>query len=132
LLGYPNELRQVFSNLVLNAFEASPVNSTMTVRVREYVDSTEARGIRISIADHGSGIAAGSRSRIFEPFFTTKQGKGTGLGLWVSDGIVQTHGGKIRVRSRVEGATGTCISILLPYNGAKSLRSLAAEGAVAA
>ena len=55
-------------------------------------------------------------TRIFEPFYTTKKDAGTGFGLWVSRGIVQKHGGSIRVRSRSEGpATGTVLTVFLPY-----------------
>jgi signal transduction histidine kinase len=68
------------------------------------------------VADNGSGIPRENLQRIFEPFFTTKKDIGTGLGLWVSNGIVRKHGGSIRVRSRVDGlATGTVFSVFLPY-----------------
>ena len=72
-------------------------------------------GVRLTIADTGSGIAKKDLSRIFEPFFTTKPEKGTGLGLWVVLGIVTTHEGSIRIRSRTGNSnSGTVISIVWP------------------
>jgi PAS domain S-box-containing protein len=128
ILGYPGELRQVFSNLLLNSLEATPPQGRVWIRVRRAVRSSPARtairGVRILIADSGQGIAEDNRSRIFEPFFTTKGEKGTGLGLWVTHGIVAKHGGAIRVRSSSDPAhSGTAFSIFLP---AEFLRS--AEG----
>jgi signal transduction histidine kinase len=67
------------------------------------------------VADNGSGIPQGNLRQIFEPFYTTKKDTGTGLGLWVSRGIVEKHQGSIRVRSRANGdTTGTVFSIFLP------------------
>jgi signal transduction histidine kinase len=87
---------------------------------REY-DGSSTRGVRVTIADSGPGIEPAHRARIFEPFFTTKKEVGTGLGLWVSKGIVERHGGKIRLRSRVRpGRSGTVFSVFLPANGAES------------
>jgi signal transduction histidine kinase len=72
-------------------------------------------GIRVLIADNGPGIPAENRRRIFEPFFSTKSENGTGLGLWVSRGIVQKHGGSIRLRSSTrDGARGTVVNVFLP------------------
>src|SRR5260370_35459749 len=77
------------------------------------------RGVRVFIADNGTGIYRENRSRMFEPFFTTKGEKGTGLGLWVTSGIVDKHGGWIRVRSSTQpGRSGTCFAVFFP--GAQS------------
>lgn len=74
--------------------------------------------MHITVADNGSGIPSADLKRIFEPFYTTKKDTGTGLGLWVSSGIVGKHGGSIRVRSRVNGPVrGTVFYIFLPYQG---------------
>ncbi len=116
LRAFPGELRQVFSNLVLNALEAVPSAGTVAVRIRRDRASKLQPGIRITVADDGPGIALENLSRIFEPFFTTKDSKGTGLGLWVSQGIIQKHGGTLRVRSMVQGANhGTCFTVFLPF-----------------
>jgi PAS domain S-box-containing protein len=115
--GYSGELRQLLANLLVNAVEAMADGGSLQVRVaagRQWSDDRE--GIRITVADNGSGISRESLRRIFEPFYTTKKDTGTGLGLWVSRGIVQKHGGSIRVRSRSEGeSTGTVFSVFLPY-----------------
>jgi signal transduction histidine kinase len=70
------------------------------------------KGVRIVVADNGSGIPREIRYRLFEPFFTTKGEKGTGLGLWVSQSLVEKHGGQLRVRSTP--GVGTAFSIFLP------------------
>jgi PAS domain S-box-containing protein len=116
VFGYSGELRQLLANLLANALDAMADGGSLHVRVatgRRPSDGQE--GVRITVADNGSGIPRENLRRIFEPFYTTKKDTGTGLGLWVSRGIVQKHGGSIRVRSRAEGsATGTVFSIFLP------------------
>ncbi len=116
LAAFPSELRQVFSNLVLNAIEAISASGNLYIRVRYGHDGQEREGIRVIVADDGCGIPAGNLPQIFEPFFSTKDSKGTGLGLWVSQGIVQKHQGSLRVRSRTDEARhGTCCSVFLPF-----------------
>lgn len=113
---FAGEIRQVFSNLLINAIDAMPDGGRIVIRVRDCVQrSTNRAGVRITFADNGPGIAAVMRKRIFEPFFTTKGQKGTGLGLWVSEGIVTKHHGTLRVRStQRDGRSGTSFSIFLP------------------
>jgi two-component system CheB/CheR fusion protein len=114
---YPGEMRQVFSNLLLNALDAVGEGGRVRVHVYASVDWRDPRrsGVRIVFADNGPGIRPEYCQKIFEPFFTTKGQKGTGLGLWVSQGIVEKHQGSIRVRSgRQPGRSGTCFSIFLP------------------
>jgi PAS domain S-box-containing protein len=115
--GYAGEMRQLFANLVVNAVEAMGSQGSLHVRVapgHNWHDQRE--GVRVTVADTGSGIAAADLQRIFEPFYTTKKDTGTGLGLWVSSGIVRKHSGLIRVRSRVDGRkSGTVFSVFLPY-----------------
>ena len=103
----PDQIAQVFINILLNAVDAME-GKPGSVRVR--VTRSE-RTVQIAIADTGGGIAAVNRAKIFEPFFTTKQvGQGTGLGLWVSYGIVKSFGGDITVDSTPgRGATFTVI-----------------------
>ncbi len=111
VFGLAAEIRQVIANLLLNAMDA--VREGGTIRVRLGRDSADAHHrVRLSIADNGHGIDPQARGRIFEPFFTTKGNQGNGLGLWVSKGIVEKHGGKILLRSVRD--RGTVFSIILP------------------
>jgi PAS domain S-box-containing protein len=116
--GYSGELRQLISNLLVNAVDAMSNGGSLQVRVtsaRNWSDAEGSEGVRITVADNGTGIPRDRLRQIFEPFYTTKKDTGTGLGLWVSRGIVQKHGGSIRVRSCTDGpATGTVFSIYLP------------------
>lgn len=116
ICGYSGELRQLLSNLVVNAVDAMADGGSLQVRTLAAHDWPRGQqGVRITVADNGCGIPPDHQRRIFEPFFTTKKETGTGLGLWVSHGIVQKHGGSIRVRSRSDGSsTGTLFSIFLP------------------
>jgi len=114
---FPGEMRQVFSNLLLNALDAVAEGGRVRVHVYPALDwrDFQQQGVRVVIADNGPGIRPEFGNRIFEPFFTTKGQKGTGLGLWVSQGIVEKHHGSIRVHSgRRPGRSGTCFSIFLP------------------
>jgi signal transduction histidine kinase len=71
--------------------------------------------VRITVADTGAGIPADARAHLFEPFFTTKGEKGTGLGLWVSQGIIAKHGGTIRLHSSTSPTHhGTVFTVFLP------------------
>jgi len=93
--GSANKLQQVFLNLFLNARDAMPGGGMLEVRT-----SAENGSVEVEIADTGAGIAREDINRIFDPFFTTKSnGRGTGLGLSVSYGIIKEHAGKIDVRS---------------------------------
>jgi signal transduction histidine kinase len=108
------ELRQVFANLVANAIDALPQTGRLVLRLA-HLERDGRRGVLVTIADNGSGIAPEHRTSIFEPFFTTKKDVGTGLGLWVAQEIVSKYGGRIRVRSSVApGLSGTVFSIFLP------------------
>jgi len=123
ILGYPGELRQLFSNLILNAMDAMKDGGRMRLRVvRAHEWSNKRRdGVRITIADTGNGIQARDLPHIFEPFYTTKKETGTGLGLWLAYGIVQKHSGWIRVASRTgPGTSGTVFSVFLPESPAKA------------
>ena len=123
--GFPSEITQVFSNLVGNALEALTAGGTLGLHVlssRDWGNPTR-RGVRVFIADNGPGISGENRRRIFEPFFTTKGEKGTGLGLWVASGIVDKHGGWIRVRSSTQpGRSGTCFSVFFPAQKVPTMR----------
>jgi PAS domain S-box-containing protein len=115
--GSAGEMRQLFANLIVNAIEAMGKQGSLHVRVARGRDwRGDQEGVRVTVADNGSGIPSADLARIFEPFYTTKKDTGTGLGLWVSSGIVRKHGGSIRVWSRIAGrARGTVFSVFLPY-----------------
>jgi PAS domain S-box-containing protein len=115
--GVPGELKQAISNLISNAADAVHSKGTITVRLRS-IEENGSRSVEVVIEDDGPGIPAEYNERIFEPFFTTKQDVGTGLGLWVTKGIVDRHGGSILVGSRDEGnaTRGAAFTILLPVN----------------
>ncbi|MDO8439122.1 MAG: ATP-binding protein [Telluria sp.] len=105
---FPSQLNQVFMNLLINAAHAIDERGSITVRTGH-----DGKHVWIEVEDTGKGIAPGHLSRIFEPFFTTKPvGQGTGLGLSLSYGIVQKHGGLIEVRSEL--GVGTVFKVLLP------------------
>jgi len=111
-----NQLQQVFSNLIINAYHAMPKGGELRI-------TTRAVGGRVQaiFADTGVGISPDNLKRIFDPFFTTKEvGKGTGLGLSVSHGIVESHGGTIEVESQVDRGTTFVVSLPVNREGADS------------
>ena len=117
--GFPAELRQVFTNLIANAAEAAGHGGKVYVRVyAQPEDDTSGHaaeaGAIVEIMDNGPGILPENRNRIFQPFFTTKGQSGTGLGLWVSQGIIRKHAGTIDLDSRTEGTDhGTTARVFL-------------------
>ena len=122
------EIRQVLNNLIRNALEAMGAGGALAVRLHAQTDlATGRKGVRLTIADAGEGIDPRIRARLFEPFQTTKETTGTGLGLWVSKGIVEKHGGSLRVRTRRDAAAhGTVFALWLPLKGEISLANQAA------
>ena len=108
-----DQMLQVLTNLIGNAYGAMPGGGVM--RIRTFTTPAQ---LKISVSDSGTGITKENREKIFEPFFTTKEaGKGTGLGLAVSYGIVKMHRGDIRVESNADpeaGPTGTTFTVALP------------------
>lgn len=118
--GFPGELRQVLANLIGNAIDAAPDGGNVTLRVKpQTVDGVA--GVSLIISDNGPGIPEHIRKQVFEPFFTTKELKGSGLGLWLSNTIVNKHHGRLRFRSSVEpGRSGTCFCLFLPRAFAES------------
>ena len=121
------EIRQVIINLIGNAIDSMREGGQLTVRVRDRKDPKKGHdGIRILIADQGTGISDDVRKKIFEAFFTTKGSTGTGLGLWISKGIVERHDGRLRFRSRLSGK-GTVFSVWLPCQSEKEEEKESAE-----
>jgi PAS domain S-box-containing protein len=119
VLGFPAELRQVFTNLLTNAAEAAGDGGVIRVSIfsREASVVNGERleaGALVEIADNGPGIPEDIRPHLFQPFFTTKGQNGTGLGLWVSHGIITKHGGSIHLKSSTEeNSHGTAVSVFL-------------------
>jgi PAS domain S-box-containing protein len=108
--GFATELSQVFGNLVGNALDAMQPGGTLRLRTVAC-----GRGMRVTVADNGSGIPPRDLGKIFQPFFTANKEGGTGLGLWLAREIVEKHGGEIRVRSSTSAQRhGTVFMIWLP------------------
>lgn len=118
---YPQELNQVFMNLILNAVQSIPQKGEIWIR-----SSVENGSIRIEVEDNGAGIPPENINCIFDPFFTTKEvGHGTGLGLAISYGIVRNHGGLIEVESEV--GKGSRFTVVLPASGLPQLEEIENE-----
>jgi PAS domain S-box-containing protein len=117
--GLQGEIRQVFSNLIVNAIDAftySPTQKPGRIHLRGRHLHGRRPAVSILICDEGSGISTSARQRIFSPFFTTKLSVGTGLGLWVTRGFVEKQGGRITFRSQTEAPSGTMFRVLLPVH----------------
>ncbi len=130
IYGFPAELKQVFLNLIGNAVQAMPEGGRLRLRVHQCTDPrTQLKGVAIGICDNGSGIKPEDAKRLFEPFFSTKSAKGTGLGLWISKGIIQKHEGTIHFRSvRTSRSCGTCFRIFLPEAVSREVVQAASSG----
>jgi PAS domain S-box-containing protein len=121
--AFPAELRQVFTNIIANAVEAAGSGGKVHVSIEPRVQGADAAGQKLQagatvvIADNGPGIPEEIQPQLFQPFFTTKGEQGTGLGLWVSRGIVNKHGGTIKLKSDTSDANhGTVVSVFLATN----------------
>ena len=121
--GFPAELRQVFTNLLTNASEATGSRGHIALSAEALPAGLDEDGIRreagvlVTIDDDGPGIPLDILKHLFQPFYTTKGERGTGLGLWISRGIVTKHGGSIDLTSSTDPAShGTTATIFLPAN----------------
>ena len=114
IMGFAAELRQLVLNLISNSFDAMHAGGKLRLRVTRVSENHNGRrpGVRVVVADNGSGIPVGIRDKVLEPFVSSKAETGTGLGLWISSEIVRKHGGALRFRSRP--GSGTVFSIFLP------------------
>jgi PAS domain S-box-containing protein len=122
VMALEGEIRQVINNLIRNSLDAMSRGGKLMVRLHRERDShSEADGVRLTIADTGEGISPKMQDHLFEAFQTTKELTGTGLGLWVSKGIIEKHGGRIRVRTRRGEGHGTVFSVWLPVKASSSL-----------
>ncbi|MGH9761043.1 MAG: sensor histidine kinase, partial [Blastocatellia bacterium] len=114
--GNGSKLQQVFMNLILNARDAMPAGGKLVIQSRQVESS-----LVIDFKDNGMGIAPENIARIYDPFFTTKDvGQGTGLGLALSYGIIQEHGGRIFVESRP--GEGAHFTIKLPTANSRQMQ----------
>ncbi|MGA2193580.1 MAG: ATP-binding protein, partial [Nitrospirota bacterium] len=110
----PDQIQQVFINLILNALDAMPDGGRLTIRIKQ-----ARKNVEIIFKDTGVGMDKETAERIFDPFFTTKSpGKGTGLGMSICYGIINDHGGRIRVES--EPGRGSTFIISLPIEEANA------------
>ena len=124
---FEGEIRQVLSNLIGNAIDSMSRRRERRLYIRSS-ESTDWRtgrsGVRLTVADTGSGMSADTSSRIFEPFFTTKDSMGTGLGLWISREIIDRHQGVLKVKSRKAArSSGTVFTLFLPFENQPSARN---------
>jgi PAS domain S-box-containing protein len=115
------DLRQVLNNLIRNAYDAMPKGGKLHIRLRPArCPITSLPGARITVADTGTGFLPKMRKHLFEPFHTSKEVTGTGLGLWISKGIIDKHRGRIKMKSRLEEHSpkfhGTLFSLWLPLD----------------
>jgi signal transduction histidine kinase len=106
------ELQQVIINLLINAIQAMPEGGTLRLSTQEWTDEQGARGAVLQVQDTGPGLAPGVAERLFRPFFTTKN-DGNGLGLWISQGLVERYGGGINAGNREDGQSGAVFSVRL-------------------
>jgi signal transduction histidine kinase len=107
IFGVPDELREVLTNLILNAIDAMPRGGCMSFRTRQ-----DGQRVRLEMSDTGTGMTEETLRNCLEPFFTTKEDHGSGLGLAMSYGIIRRHGGTIEIRSQLN--KGTTFTIYLP------------------
>ena len=109
-LGDKAQLQQVIINLLLNSIQASTNNAIINVNV-----AYDKNQLEVSIQDHGCGINDENINNIYDPFFTTKEeGDGSGLGLSISLGIIESHNGNLTIKNNAENIKGTTATLILP------------------
>jgi signal transduction histidine kinase len=123
LNGSGDDLQQLFSILLENAFDAVATGGRVRVKV---VDRTQANtgepGIQVLVADTGKGMSAEVKAHLFEPFFSTKDRTGVGLGLWIASAIIEQHHGRIKIRSsQAHAHHGTVVSVFFPLRSSLSI-----------
>ena len=120
-----NQFQSVLINMIINALDATHADGKIEIETSRTGIGNDT-GVEIRITDTGSGISPDHMDQLFDPFFTTKAvGKGTGLGLAVSAGIIQRHGGSIKVKSKLD--SGTTFTIWLPRRPADTQVSVVAD-----
>ena len=117
--GLQGEIRQVFSNLIVNAIDSftfAPILKPGRIHIRGRHFRGHPEAVSILVCDQATGIPPSARQRIFSPFFTTKLSVGTGLGLWVTRGFVEKQRGTISFRTRTSDPSGTIFRVVLPVH----------------
>ncbi len=116
IVCFENDIRQVLNNLIANAVDAMRTGGRLVLRTHDVTDwKTGRTGVRLTVADTGHGMSDGTKKRLFEAFYTTKELNGTGLGLWISRGIVARHQGQMSLRSSDDPTRcGTVFTLFLP------------------
>ena len=118
--AFPAEMRQVASNLIANAIDAVEPGGHISVTVEDVLTKNSRPGVALVVADNGIGISKQDLPRLFRPFFTTKGEHGTGLGLWITQGIVSKHNGYIEVVSDTSAERhGTTFRVTFPRLGSE-------------
>ena len=119
---FEGDLRQVLNNVIRNAYDVMPSGGSLHVRLRTARCLVTGRdGVRITVADTGTGFLPKMREHLFEPFFSTKGIGGTGLGLWITKDLVVKNGGKIKIRSSARaGRSGTAVILDFPPGKSES------------
>jgi two-component system NtrC family sensor kinase len=119
IIGDTNQLEQVFLNLIANAMDAMDArNGKKELKISSYLVEEGTPSVIVSVRDTGTGIPEENLNKVLEPFFTTKPvGRGTGLGLSLCFGIVETHGGRLEINSKY--GEGTEVKVILPARGAE-------------
>lgn len=125
VMGNSTELKEVLTNLIINAVDAIPHAGAIKIRT-----STAAGAVRMEVQDTGTGMSPEVMEHCFDPFFTTKGEKGTGMGLAVTYGVIQRHGGRIDVQSAL--GKGTTFVILLPVGSSRGIVPIAMQSGRAA
>jgi len=116
--GYPVEMYQVLSNLILNAAEATGRGGHVVVEICDAPDDS----FRVTVRDDGPGIPDAIRDKIFQPFFSTKSGSGVGVGLWITQNIVQKHRGRLEFTDA--NPRGAQFTVVLPRHFAQASSDL--------
>ena len=125
IVAKEEDLKQIFSNLLVNALDATPKGGRIILRAHAVsAIGYRRQGVRVIIADNGGGMSPEVQSRAFSAFFTTKAELGTGIGLWVTKNLLVKAGGSIRCRSRQGERCGTIMSVFLPSDSATSRNTL--------
>lgn len=125
---FESEMQQVLGCIIANAIDAMLANQSGRLLIRTAFArerATGREGVFVTIADNGVGMDRHTSRDIFEPFFSTKSTPRTGLGLWVSRGILEKHGGSIRLRSRTGRRSGSTFRIFLPLRTTQAQRRMA-------